>query len=250
MKKLGLIGFPLGHSFSKKYYLEKFEKEDIHDIHYDLYPLANIQDFPSLYSNDEQFCGFNVTIPHKQAVISFLNELSEEAMEMGAVNCIRIQRGDNGTHLKGFNTDAYGFEHSIRPLLQKHHTRALVLGNGGAAKAVFYTLKKLNIPYKVVSRSVQNGDLTYADLTAETVGEHAVIINCSPIGTFPNIDQAPDIPYAYITERHLLYDLIYNPEETLFLKKGKEKGAITKNGLEMLVLQAEKNWEIWNATQV
>lgn len=247
MIKLGLIGYPLGHSFSKNYYLAKFDKENIHDIHYDLYPIEQIDQFPTLYNQNSHFRGFNVTIPHKQAVIPYLNELSEEAAQMKAVNCITIKHQEGKTILKGYNTDAYGFEKSLEPLLNPHHTKALVLGNGGAAKAVFYTLEKLNISYKIVSRNSGTGDLTYEDLTKELLAKYSLIINCSPVGTFPNIDSCPNIPYEGITEKHLLYDLIYNPEETLFLKKGKERGATIKNGYEMLVLQAEKNWEIWQS---
>ncbi len=247
MIKLGLIGYPLGHSFSKNYYLAKFDKENIHDIHYDLYPIEQIDQFPTLYNQNSHFRGFNVTIPHKQAVIPYLNELSEEAAQMKAVNCITIKHQEGKTILKGYNTDAYGFEKSLEPLLNPHHTKALVLGNGGAAKAVFYTLEKLNISYKIVSRNSGTSDLTYEDLTKELLAKYSLIINCSPVGTFPNIDSCPNIPYEGITEKHLLYDLIYNPEETLFLKKGKERGATIKNGYEMLVLQAEKNWEIWQS---
>jgi shikimate dehydrogenase len=247
MIKLGLIGYPLGHSFSKNYYLAKFDKENIQNIHYDLYAIEQIDQFPSLFSLDSDFRGFNVTIPHKQAVIPYLNELSEEAAQMKAVNCITIKHQEGKIILKGYNTDAYGFEKSIEPLLKPHHTKALVLGNGGAAKAVFYTLEKLNISYKIVSRNSGTGDLTYEDLTKELLAEYSLIINCSPVGTFPHIDSCPNIPYEGITEKHLLYDLIYNPEETLFLKKGKERGATIKNGYEMLLLQAEKNWEIWQS---
>lgn len=248
IRKLGLIGFPLGHSFSKKYYLEKLEKENIQGIDYNLYPLENIELFPSLFEKDKSFYGFNVTIPYKQAVIPYLDTLSEEAQAMQAVNCITIKWDDTNNRplLKGYNTDAYGFEQSIKPLLNPSHTKALVLGNGGAAKAVCYALQKLGLAYKIVSRSKENGDLTYDELIADSIAEHSVIINCSPIGTFPNTEQCPNIPYDCITAKHLLYDLIYNPEETLFLRKGKEAGAQTKNGYEMLVLQAEKNWEIWN----
>lgn len=247
MKKLGLIGYPLGHSFSKKYYLDKFEREHIQGIDYDLYALADLADFQKLYQQDQQFYGFNVTIPHKQAVLPLMDELSPEAAQMEAVNCIRIQRHGDQVTLKGFNTDAFGFEESLKPLLQPQHTKALVLGNGGAAKAVLYSLKKLNIDYAVVSRSETNGDLTYEQVNQQLIEEYTLIINCSPVGTFPNIEEAPAIPYEYITANHLLYDLIYNPTETLFLKNGREKGATTKNGYEMLLLQAEKNWEIWNA---
>lgn len=246
MKKLGLVGYPLGHSFSKKFYLDKFEKEQITGVNYDLYPTEELENFQAIYSGDSDFYGFNVTIPHKRNVMAFLHELSPEAEEIKAVNCVRIERRDGKAFLKGFNTDAFGFEQSLKPLLTPEHKKALVFGNGGAAQAVYYSLKKLNIPYKIVSRSKANGDLTYSDLTADIVNEHKLLINCSPVGTFPNVDECPDIPYEAVTEHHLLYDLIYNPEETLFLRKGKESGAAIKNGYEMLVLQAERNWEIWN----
>ncbi|WP_437920117.1 shikimate dehydrogenase family protein [Sphingobacterium sp. LRF_L2] len=246
MKKLGLIGFPLGHSFSKKYYLNKFEQESIVDVDYDLYPVENMSDFKALYQNDKEFCGFNVTIPHKRNVLDLIDELSPEAQAIHAVNCIKIERRTGSLYLKGFNTDAYGFEFSLRPLLQEQHQTALVLGNGGAAQAVYYILKKLGISFKIVSRTKENGDLTYEELTPAIVAENKLIINCSPVGTFPNINEAPQIPYESIGIDHLLYDLIYNPEETAFLRQGKARGAQTKNGYEMLVLQAEKNWQIWN----
>lgn len=247
MKKLGLIGYPLGHSFSKKYYLEKFEQEQIKGVDYDLYAIADIKDFQKLYTEDQRFYGFNVTIPHKQAVLSYMDELAEEAAEMQAVNCIRVEQVNGKPFLRGFNTDAYGFSESLKPLLKSAHNQALVLGNGGAAKAVIYSLKKLNIPYKIVSRSLSNGDLTYAQLDKEIIQAHPLIINCSPLGSFPNVEESPQIPYEGVGKNHLLYDLIYNPTETTFLRKGREQGASTKNGYEMLLLQAEKNWEIWNA---
>lgn len=246
MIKLGLIGFPLGHSFSKNYYVDKFEKENINGINYDLYPLKNMEAFQKLYTEDSNFKGFNVTIPHKVAVMPLLSELSPEAKEIGAVNCITIRENNGIKHLKGYNTDAYGFTESLKPLLKNHHKQALVLGNGGASKAVMYSLKKLNIPYLIVSRTKDNGDITYQELKTKDLSQYQIIINCSPVGTYPKTDECPDIQYDQINSEHLLYDLIYNPEETLFLAKGKEKGATTKNGYEMLVLQAEKNWEIWS----
>lgn len=249
MRKLGLLGYPLGHSFSKKYYLDKFRKEQITDVDYDLYAIADIRDFPRLYREDERFYGFNVTIPHKQAVMPLLDELSAEAEAIQAVNCITIARNAGRIHLKGYNTDAIGFEESLKPLLKEQHRKALVLGNGGAAKAVFYVLQKLGIPYLVVSRTREKGDLTYPELDEAILKEHQLLINCSPVGTFPKVDEAPDIPYEFVGGDHLLYDLIYNPEETLFLRRGKERGAVTKNGYEMLLIQAEKNWEIWNNAQ-
>ncbi|MGB3063458.1 shikimate dehydrogenase family protein [Sphingobacterium thalpophilum] len=247
MKKLGLIGFPLGHSFSKKYYLEKFQQEDINDVDYDLYPIEHISDFVPIYS-DKDFYGVNVTIPYKIEVMRYLDELSEEAKSIQAVNCVRIMHSDDGSvYLKGYNTDAYGFETSLKPLLTPKDQKALVLGNGGAAKAVIYALNQLNIAYKLVSRTKQADHYTYEELDASILSEYTVIINCSPVGTYPNITACPKLPYEYINENHLCYDLIYNPEETAFLRKGREQGARTKNGYEMLQLQAEKNWEIWNS---
>ena len=246
MKKLGLIGYPLGHSFSKTYYLNKFEQENIHDIDYDLYPMEDISSFETLYTHDTAYAGFNVTIPHKQEVMRYLTELSAEAAEIQAVNCITIKHQEGKVILKGYNTDAYGFQHSLAPLLQPQHTHALVLGNGGAAKAVCYALKQLGITYQLVSRSKENGDITYTELNQDVLDSHKLIINCSPLGTYPNVEACPAIPYEFIGPAHLLYDLIYNPEETTFLRKGKEQGAAIKNGYEMLVLQAEQNWAIWN----
>ena len=179
----------------------------------------------------------------------FLDELSEEAEAIQAVNCITVDRRRGKPYLKGYNTDATGFEDSLKPLLKVQHHKALVLGNGGAAKAVFYVLQKLRIPYLVVSRTKEKGDLTYPDLDGDILREHQILINCSPVGTFPKVDEAPDIPYDFIGADHLLYDLIYNPEETLFLRRGRERGAVTKNGYAMLLIQAEKNWEIWNNVQ-
>ncbi|UIR55825.1 shikimate dehydrogenase [Sphingobacterium sp. SRCM116780] len=246
MKKLGLIGFPLGHSFSKKYYLEKFKKENITDINYDLYSIEHIHEFEKIF-NDKDFYGVNVTIPHKISVLPYLHELSPEAKAIQAVNCIQIKHNSKGSYLKGYNTDVFGFMESLKPLLEQQHNKALILGNGGAAKAVEYGLKELHIEYKFVSRVKKENNLTYDEVTPNILEEYSIIINCSPVGTFPNIENSPDIPYQHITPKHLLYDLVYNPEETEFLKKGKHQGAKIKNGLEMLELQAEKNWEIWNS---
>lgn len=247
MKKLGLLGYPLTHSFSKKYYLDKFAREKISGIDYDLYNMENIADFPDLYSNDESFIGVNVTIPHKIAIIPYLDELAEEAQAINAVNCIRIVRNQQGKpHLTGYNTDFYGFMQSIKTLILPHHKKALVLGDGGATKAVKYALDRLQITYTIVSRKPDQEKITYQEIDKKIISDHPLIINCTPLGTFPNIEEYPEIPYEYVTERHLLYDLIYNPEQTMFLKKGSERGAMIKNGYDMLVLQAEKNWEIWN----
>lgn len=242
MKQYGLIGYPLSHSFSKGYFAEKFLKENITDANYDVFPLEKIEDFTALYQNKENLIGLNVTIPYKQQVIPFLDELDETSANIGAVNTVKFTQGKR----IGYNTDAYGFEMSLKPMLQSHHTNALILGTGGASKAVEYVLKKLGISFQYVSRNKSDNTISYEQLDEFIIHNSKLIINCTPIGMYPNVDVAPNIPYNAISEKHLLYDLVYNPEETLFLKKGKEKGAQTKNGLEMLYLQAERSWEIWN----
>lgn len=248
MKKFGLIGFPLAHSFSKKYYDAKIERQQISGVGYDLYPIPDITDFPRLVEKDTQLMGINVTIPYKIAVMDYLDQLSPEAKAIAAVNCIRIDRKDSDKPLlTGYNTDVYGFTESLKPLLQSHHHAALILGNGGAAKAVSFALGRLGIPHTIVSRSARKGQLTYAQLDAAVIGIHPLIINSTPLGTYPDVMNCPNIPYGLLDDRHLLYDLVYNPPETEFLKRGKARGAVAKNGLEMLELQAERNWEIWNA---
>lgn len=246
--KFGLIGYPLGHSFSKSYYEEKILREGVQGIDYELYPLEHIEQFPALLRNYPTLMGVNVTIPHKIAVLDFLDQCSPEAEEIGAVNCIQIQRGDGDTPiLTGYNTDVYGFEMSLRPLLQSHHQKALVLGNGGAARAVCFVLNKLGIHWRLISRHPESGtsQLSYAQLDKELMMEHLLVINTTPLGTFPKVTDFPSIPYKFLTDKHLLYDLVYNPAETAFMTKGLEQGAAVKNGYEMLVLQAERNWEIW-----
>ena len=245
MKKFGLIGFPLTHSFSQKYFTNKFEQEGINDAQYHLLSLADINDFPQILE-DTAFRGINVTIPHKIAVLPFLDEIDQDAKGVGAVNCIKVVQDGNTKKLIGYNTDAYGFQNSIAPLLEAHHQQALILGNGGAAKAVKYVFEKLGINYKVVSRTAQQGMFTYEDLTQEVLNAYHIIVNTSPLGTYPNVEEFPNIPYQFVTNKHILYDLVYNPAETAFLAKGKANGAKTKNGYEMLELQAIKSWEIWN----
>lgn len=245
MKKFGLIGFPLTHSFSQKYFTNKFEQEGINDAQYHLLSLADINDFPQILE-DTAFRGINVTIPHKIAVLPFLDEIDQDAKGVGAVNCIKVVQDGNIKKLIGYNTDAYGFQNSITPLLDSHHQKALILGNGGAAKAVKYVFEKLGINYKVVSRIAQQGMFTYEDLTQEVLNAYHIIVNTSPLGTYPNVEEFPNIPYQFVTNKHILYDLVYNPAETAFLAKGKANGAKTKNGYEMLELQAIKSWEIWN----
>ncbi len=242
MKTYGLIGFPLEHSFSKKYFSEKFTQENINECEYKNFPLHSISEFPSLVKNEMNLFGLNVTIPYKESVMSYLHEVTNEAKEIGAVNCIKIKKGK----LIGYNTDFFGFGYSLGLLLESHHTDALVLGSGGSSKAVRYVLKELGIHCVTVSSSGAKDSISYSDVTGEIISTHLLIINTTPVGMFPKTGEAPPIPYQYISDKHLLYDLIYNPEETLFLKQGKEQGAKTKNGLQMLQLQAEKSWEIWN----
>lgn len=251
MRKFGLIGFPLGHSFSKGYFKEKFGKERITDCSYDNYPLETIDMLPGLLDKERELEGLNVTIPYKQQVISFLHSIDTEAKSIGAVNCLKITRtNDKFIHLKGFNTDCYGFEVPLKKALKKYHTKALILGTGGASKAVVHVLGKLGIEYRYVSRRPVNDQIwSYEQLNDELISEHKIIINTSPLGMYPDVDTYPAIPYSGITSRHLLYDLVYNPELTLFLKFGKEKKATTINGLPMLYLQAQKSWEIWNQDQ-
>jgi shikimate dehydrogenase len=249
MKKFGLIGYPLGHSFSKGYFADKFKKENIGDCFYENYPLEKIELLNNLIQTEKELYGLNVTIPYKQQVIPLLNELDEEAGKVGAVNCIRItHRSDEEVMLKGFNTDIYGFEVPLLEVLEPHHVKALILGTGGASKAVAYILGKHHIEFSYVSRKPKSRKIfSYGDLTTEIIEEHTVIVNTSPAGMYPNVDSYPDIPYKGVTDRHILYDLVYNPEKTVFLQKGEEKKAIPINGLRMLHLQAERSWEIWNA---
>lgn len=242
MRLFGLIGYPLGHSFSKKYFTGKFAEQGITNCRYELFPIPSIDELPGLLLTNPELEGLNVTIPYKMEILPFLNA-SSIPDGLNACNCIRIRNG----LLTGYNTDVVGFEQSLLPLLKKQHHRALVLGNGGAAESVIYVLKKLDIEYEVVSRQLHAGStLTYHDLTSELVKDYPLIINTSPVGTYPDTGNCPDIPYEGITSRHLLYDLVYNPPLTLFLQKGKERGAQIKNGEEMLVLQAEESWNIWN----
>ena len=245
MRQFGLIGYPLTHSFSKKYFSEKFQREGISDARYDTFPLESIEQFPGLVEQFPDLCGLNVTIPYKKAVIPYLDALDPAAEAIGAVNCIRRYNGK----LSGYNTDAIGFEQSLVPLLQPHPGKALILGTGGASFAVRYVLGKLGIPYTFVSRnSDRKGILRYSDLGEQEMRDYTLIINATPVGMSPREQEAPDIPYEYLGSGHLLYDLIYNPERTLFLAMGEQQGARIKNGMEMLYLQAEGSWAIWNST--
>ncbi|WP_159951270.1 shikimate dehydrogenase family protein [Polaribacter septentrionalilitoris] len=244
-KLFGLLGKNISYSFSKGYFKEKFEKLGLKKHKYVNFDLQSIDDFPKVIEKNEDYLkGINVTIPYKEEVMQHLNKLDKTAEQIGAVNTIKFtKRGD----LKGYNTDVVGFENSISPLLKKHHKRALILGTGGASKAVAYALKKNDIKVKFVSRNPTTKEMiSYNDITEEVMDKYKVIVNCTPLGTSPDVDKCPDIPYQFLTDKHLLFDLIYNPEVTTFLKKGIEKGAIIKNGYEMLQLQAEESWRIWN----
>ena len=244
MKQYGLIGYPLGHSFSKKYFTEKFENEHI-DARYDLYELDDISKFTTIIENTE-LNGLNVTIPYKEKVIRFLNELDDSSEKIGAVNVIKFIRQNNKLILKGYNSDAIGFENALKPYLKSYHKNALILGTGGASKAINYVLQKLDIKTTFVSRTTSTGKLTYNELNKLTIDSNLLIVNASPLGTFPNTTQCPDIPYQYLTQNHILFDVVYNPAETLFMKKGKEKGALVINGEGMLTGQALAAWKIWN----
>jgi len=246
VKTFGLIGYPLSHSFSKKFFTEKFEKEGIADRQYELFPLTEIKCLSQLITNKD-LEGLNVTIPYKVAVIPYLHEIDEAAQAIGAVNCIAIHHDQEQPYLKGYNTDAYGFEESLKPLLAVHHQSALIFGNGGAAKAVKYVLRKMGIPFLSVVRTAADGCITYKEVTPALLQEYKLLINTTPLGMSPNLDTCPSIPYEALSDQHLAYDLVYNPADTLFLRQAKARDAVTKNGMEMLVLQAERSWTIWNS---
>ncbi len=250
MKTFGLIGFPLAHSFSQKYFTQKFEDENI-NARYLNFPISTIDDFPELFNHHPYLAGLNVTIPYKQQVIPFLNELDSAAKDIGAVNVIKISWDSKTPHLKGYNSDIVGFKNSLTPLLSSNHKKALILGTGGASKAVAEGLKQLGIEFRFASRKPDNSEiLRYNQITEEIVSEYKLIINTTPLGMFPKTDSCPEIPYNSLSPEHLLFDLVYNPEETLFLKEGKARGAQIKNGLEMLHLQAEEAWRIWGCEDV
>ncbi|WP_165730589.1 shikimate dehydrogenase [Polaribacter sp. 20A6] len=244
-KVFGLLGKDIEYSFSRGYFTEKFEKLDLQKCKYVNFDIQKIEDFTAVIKEGgDSLGGINVTIPYKEEVMKYLDQLDETAKAIGAVNTIKFTKRGN---LKGYNSDVVGFEKSIFPLIKKHHKRALILGTGGASKAIAYALKKNDIKFKFVSRKPEGKkEISYQDLTEEMMEKYQVIINSSPVGTSPNTERCPDIPYQFITANHLLYDLIYNPEVTTFLAKGKAQGATIKNGYEMLQLQAEESWRIWN----
>ncbi|MDP4261852.1 MAG: shikimate dehydrogenase [Bacteroidota bacterium] len=242
MRLFGLIGFPLSHSFSKKYFTEKFEKEGRNDCRYELFPIETIDGIKKLLDQHPALCGLNVTIPYKEQVLPYLDETDDIVKKIKACNCIHIKNN----RLTGYNTDAGGFERSLKPQLKPRHKTALILGTGGAAKAVEFVLRKLGIGFKYVSRKPSINNYSYDQLTPAIMADHLLIINTTPLGMYPAIHEAPPIPYDALTSNHYLFDLVYNPEKSLFLKKGEERGSIIKNGYEMLVIQAEESWRIWN----
>ena len=242
-KKFGLIGKDISYSFSKKYFTEKFAQDLYEDCSYENFDIPNIEAFPSILKNNPNLKGLNVTIPYKESIIPYLDTVSDKAFQIGAVNVIRFTKKGN---LKGYNSDWFGFKKSLEPLLQVHHKKALILGTGGAAKAAAFALDQLGITYSFVSREANPNTIDYSLINATTFDNHQIIINCTPVGTSPNTKEFPPIPYNYFSKQHIAFDLIYNPEETQFLKKAKKQGAVTKNGYEMLVFQAEKAWKIWN----
>ena len=243
MKYYGIIGYPLTHSFSQQYFNQKFKQLVIPDCRYESFPIRSVDEIQNLVKQNPDLAGLNVTIPYKKQVLDYLTDRSQIPAGLEACNCIKI----NKSHLTGYNTDITGFEKSLLPLLKKQHNRALILGNGGAAAAVKFVLQKLNISYIIVSSNIHDDStLTYADLNKKIISENALIINTTPLGTFPNVEACPQIPYQFLGPEHLLYDLVYNPDKTLFQQKGESQGALIKNGKEMLIIQAEESWKIWN----
>ena len=245
-KLYGLLGKNISYSFSRGYFSEKFKTLGYTNHNYVNFDLQHIDELAEVLKKDkETISGINVTIPYKEEVMQYLNSIDEDAKNIGAVNTLKFL--EDGS-IKGFNTDYYGFKNSIQPLMEKHHTKALILGSGGASKAIAYAFEKMGVDYKFVSRSKKSVDfLTYQELNKEIIEDYTIIVDSTPLGTYPDVETRPDIPYEYLSDKHLLYDLTYNPEVTTFLRLGKEKGATIKNGYQMLELQAEKSWEIWNS---
>ncbi|MBN1159325.1 MAG: shikimate dehydrogenase [Bacteroidales bacterium] len=247
MKGYGLIGFPLTHSFSKQFFIQKFNRESLSDCYYENFPIQSIDRLHDLIAGKPELSGFNVTIPYKEKILPLLDDQDDESREIGAVNTVKIYRTEKTYRMKGFNTDAYGFEASILTFLRPSHRRALILGTGGASKAAAFVLKNHNFRITFVSRhpSEQN-QISYKDLSAGIISEFQIIVNASPAGMFPDTGSFPDIPYHALNSGHILYDLVYNPSVTKFMEKGKAMGATVINGMDMLRLQAERAWEIWN----
>ena len=249
MEQYGLLGYPLGHSFSKTYFNQKFQAEHI-DAEYVNFEITSIRELKNIVKKNTNLRGLNVTLPYKTLVMSLLDEIEEDARLIGAVNVIAFRKGSFGKYkLKGYNSDIIGFRQSIRPLLDVSHRKALILGTGGSSKAVFQGLKQLGLASTFVSRSAKDFCITYGEISPRILEQYTVIVNTTPVGMYPDIDDCPPIPYELLTPRHLLYDLLYNPDETLFMRKGKAQGATVKNGLEMLLLQAFASWEIWHSQE-
>jgi shikimate dehydrogenase len=242
-RKFGLIGKNISYSFSKKYFSEKFINNHFHNCEYDNYDIENIREFTKIIEKTKGLVGLNVTIPYKESILPYVDKISKNAKSIGAINCISISKNKK---LKGYNTDFYGFKKSLQPILKNHHKKALILGTGGASKAVAFALKKLNIEFDFVSRNPTEYEIGYNEINAEIFSEYHIIINTTPLGTFPNITEFPRLDFSLFTSKHIAFDLVYNPEETAFLKKARKAGAATKNGYEMLLHQAEKAWLIWN----
>lgn len=242
MKCYGLIGYPLDHSFSQRYFSEKFRREGLKDLVYQNYPIACIEDLSHVIEQQPELQGFNVTIPYKSQIIPLLHQIDDHSQSIGAVNTVKIENGK----LMGFNTDWVGFIESLQPMLTKQDQNALVLGTGGSSKAVIYALNQLGISYTVVSRNPTEEQIGYQEIDAHVIKAHQIIVQCTPLGTFPKIDESPPIPYSLLKESHLLFDLVYNPEMTRFLQFGKNMGCRIQNGYAMLTHQAEAAWKIWN----
>lgn len=242
MRRFGLLGYPLSHSFSQKYFTEKFAQLGLTDCVYENFSLPDIKELSVVLKEKTDLCGFNITIPYKKQVLAFLDEVSPVVAAIGACNCVQIKAGK----LTGYNTDVVGFEQSLKPFLQPHHTKALVLGTGGASAAVEYVLRKLGITVQYVSREASDHAIAYEQVDEKILSTHHLLINTTPLGMYPNVTECPDLPYHFLSPQHHLYDLIYNPAETQFLSNGKVQGATVQNGQEMLVLQAEESWRIWN----
>jgi shikimate dehydrogenase len=242
-KRFGLLGKNISYSFSKGFFTDKFKNENLEGCTYENFDIEEIAAFPEIIKNTVDLKGLSVTIPYKEAILPFLDKLSKKAVLIGAVNTVKVTKKGK---LKGYNTDYYGFKKSLEPLLQEHHKKALILGTGGASKGVAFALDELNITYTFVSREAKENAIIYEEITATTFDNYQIIINSTPVGTSPNIHLFPLIPYEYFTGKHIAFDLIYNPTETQFLKKAKENGSQIKNGLDMLIYQAEKAWKIWN----
>jgi shikimate dehydrogenase len=246
MRKFGLIGYPLGHSFSKQYFADKFSREKIVDCSYENYPISDISQLPDIINSEPELCGLNVTIPYKTQIIRFLDFIAKEAEEIGAVNVIKIKREKNKTLLYGYNSDYIGVSDSLKQHLDNKIERALILGAGGASKAVYYALKNAGLTVQFVSIENETGILPYSELTPDILSTTQLIVNTTPLGMFPNVETFPDIDYQCLGSEHILFDLVYNPEITTFLQKGIERGCTIVTGSKMLISQAERAWQIWN----